>query len=313
MRSFVVLILFVLFLHASGNAENVKYMGSLLSDPPTAIPCGKFVVRNFLFFDDHRGIYNEDWESGSRDDSYHSFQYQLQGFFGLNSFFDVSLSPQVYFNYGGRYAYYNVGDLTAGLDFQLLEEDVLPGIKFAVREVFPLGHYHLFNLKRGEMEKTGSGCFSTQLALFLYKGYRLSCNWFLNTTFQAQYQINSAVDVKGFHAHGGGFGAQGKVLVGNAWQALADVQLFYKEATVFSLDALYEHHDASTFFGHPGLDFFGRHIRIGQLSSERISLAPSFAYQFHSGVGIMVGSWFSLCGRNAQQFTQYVANLFYLY
>lgn len=305
--------LFALLLHAN---ENAKYMGSLLSDPPVAIPYGKFVVRNFLFYDDHRGIYNEDWESSSRIDSFHSYEYQLQGFFGLNSFFDVSVSPRFFFNHGGRYAYSNVGDLTAGLDFQLLDEDCfsfLPGIKFAVREVFPLGHYNLFNLKRGDMEKTGSGCFSTQLALFLYKGYSLSCNWFLNTTIQGQYQINSAVDVKGFHAHGGGFGAEGKVLVGNAWQTLVDLQLFYKEAFVFSLDAMYEHHDASTFFGHPGLDFFGRRCKINQLSSERVSLAPSFAYQFHSGIGIMIGSWISVCGRNAEQFTQYIANVFYIF
>lgn len=160
---------FVLSLHAN---ENAKYMGSLLCDPPTAIPYRHFVIRNFLFFDDHRGIYQNNWESSSRKDSYNSIQYQLQGFFGLNSFFDISLSPRFYFSHQGRYAYANTGDLIAGLDFQLLEDEkfpFLPGIKFAVREVFPLGHYQIFNVKRGDMEKTGSGCFSTQLALFFIR------------------------------------------------------------------------------------------------------------------------------------------------
>jgi hypothetical protein len=206
--------------------------------------------------------------------------------------------------------------LVAGLDFQLLEAEkysFLPGIKLAVREVFPVGHYQLFNLKRGDIEKTGYGCFATQLALFFYKEYRLSCHWLLSTTIEAQYQINSPTSVTGFHAYGGGFGTHGKLLVGNSWRTLVDWQLFYDKAISFALDALYEHQDASTFYGHPGVNFFGRYCKTHLSSSERVSLAPSFTYQFPSQVGIMVGSWFSLCGKNTQQFVQYLANVFYVY
>lgn len=306
------LLFFCFFLSAN---ENAKYMGSLLSEPPTAVPYGHFVIRNFLFFDGHKGVYNSNWESSSRPDSYNSIQYQLQTFFGLNSFFDISLSPRFYFKHKGRYAYCNTGDLIAGLDFQLLEEEkfsFLPGIKFAVREVFPLGNYQLFNLKKGDMEKTGSGIFSTQLALFLYKGYRLNSNWFLNTTIEMQYQINSSVIVKGFHAYGGGLGANGELLVGNSWRSLVNLKLFYKTFSC-SLDALYEHHDSSTFYGYSGLNFFGRHSGTGQPSSERVSLAPSLAYQFPSQIGLMVGGWFSVCGRNTEQFHQYITNVFYIF
>lgn len=307
------LLFFAFILHAN---ENAKYVGSLLSDPPTAVPYSHFVIRNFLFFDDHKGIYKNNWESSSRADSYNSFQYQLQTFFGLSSFFDISVSPRFYCTYKGRYAYCNSGDLAVGLDFQLLEDDrftFLPGIKFAVREVFPLGHYKLFNLKRGNMEKTGSGCFSTQLALYFYKEYCLSSNWLLSTTIEMEYQINSPTSVKGFHAWGGGFGANGKLLVGNSWRSLIDLQLFYGQAISGFLDVLYEHQDSSTFYGHPGLNFFGRHCEASQASSERVSLAPGIVYQFPSQVGLMVGSWFSVCGRNAEQFAQYVGNVFYIY
>lgn len=261
-------------------------MGSLLCDPPTVVPYGHFVIRNLLFFDDHRGVYRSDWESSSRIDSYNALQYQLQSFFGLGSFFDINFSPRFYGSYKGRYAYCNTGDLTAGLDFQMLEDtrfSFLPGIKFAVREVFPLGNY------------------------------QLSSNWFLNTTIQMQYQINSSVTVKEFHSYGGGFGTQGKMFVGNAWQSLIDLQLFYKKATSCSLDVLYEHQDASTFYGYPGLNFFGKHCRTHQPSSERVSLAPSFSYQFPTQIGLMAGSWFSVCGRNSERFVQYILNVFYIY
>jgi hypothetical protein len=308
-----ILLLSVFFLHA---AENEKSIGSLLSPPPTAIPYGHFIIRNFFFFDDHRGTYQHNWESSSRKDSYHSLQYQLQSYFGLNSFFDISFSPRFYLTHKGRYAYCNIGDLIVGMDFQLLEDKQLsffPGIKFAVREVFPLGQYQLFDVKRMNMEKTGSGCFATQLALFFYKGYLLSPNWFLNTTIEVQYQINSPINVKGFHSYGGGFGSQGKLLVGNEWQSLLNVQFIYCKAIIISLDALYEHHDGSPFYGNRGLNFFGKHCKRHHPSSERVSLAPSFAYQFPSNVGIMIGSWLSLCGRNTEEFRQYIANVFYTY
>ncbi|MBI3508505.1 MAG: hypothetical protein HY069_02560 [Chlamydiia bacterium] len=176
-----------------------------------------------------------------------------------------------------------------------------------------MGNYQLFDLKRGDMEKTGSGCFSTQLALFFYKGYRFSQNWSFSTILEMQYQINSAVTVKGFHAYGGGFGTDGKLLVGNAWRALANLQAFYGKPFSLSLDVLYEHYDGSIFYGHPGLNFFGRPCNTRQPSSERVSLAPSITYQFPSQVGVMVGSWLSICGRNAEQFIQYVANVFYIF
>jgi hypothetical protein len=307
------LLFFVFSLYAN---ENAKYIGSLLLDPPTVVPYGHFVLRNLFFFDNHRGIYQANWNSSSRLDSYNSFQYKLQSFFGLTSFFDISLSPQFYCTQKGRYAYCNVGDLTTGLDFQLLEPEKfssLPGIKFSVREVFPLGNYQLFNLKRGDMEKTGSGCFSTQLALFFYKGYQLSSNWFLNTAIDLQYQINSPISVKGFHTYGGGFGTDGDLFIGNSWQSLINLQLFYGKAISFSLDMLYEHEDASTFYGHPGLDLDGKCCQINVASSELFSLAPSFAYQFPSGLGFMVGSWLTISGRNAEEFIQYVANVFYIF
>lgn len=312
----LVLLLFAILLHANPNGPSGKYIGSLLCDPPTAIPYGRFLLRNFLSFDDHEGIYENNWTGHSRPDCYNSYQYQFQGFFGLNSFFDLSLSSRVYFTHKGRYAYCNTGDLVAGLDFQLLEEEkisFLPGIKWAVREVFPLGNYRLFNPKRGSMEKTGSGCFATQMALFFYKGYTLSCDWMVSTTIELQYQINSPVTAKGFHAYGGGFGANGKILVGNAWQSLMNVQLFYRQSIVLSLDALYEHQDGSNFYGYPGLSLFSKACKTHWPSSERVSLAPSFTYQFPSQMGIMIGSWFSVCGKSAEQFVQYMANLFYLY
>ena len=128
-----------------------------------------------------------------------------------------------------------------------------------------------------------------------------------------QYQINSSVTVKGFHAYGGGFGTYGKLLVGNAWRSLVNWQLFYRKGLSCALDVLYEHQDAATFYGYPGLNFFGRYCKTSQPSSERVSLAPSVAYQFPSQVGLMVGSWFSICGRNAEQFIQYIANVFYVF
>lgn len=305
------LFFFAICLHAN---QNAKYMGSLLSDPPTAIPYGHFVIRNLTSFDDNRGLYLNNWNSTSRKDSYNSIQNKLEFFFGLNTFFDLSLSTQFFFNYKGRYAYSNVGDITAGLDVQLLDElSTFPGIKFAVREVFPLGNYQLFNAKKGDIEKTGSGSFSTQLALFFYKGIPIHSNWLLNTILQVQYQINAPVTVKGFHCYGGGLGTNGKLLVGNAWEVLAGLQLFYKNAFIFSLDALYEHQDGSDFYGYPGLNFFGGYSLPQYPSSERVSLAPSFAYQFPFGLGIMFGSWITLTGRNTEQFTQYILNLFYVY
>src|SRR5689334_17415060 len=71
----IISVFFSFYLHPN---VDQKYMGSLLSDPPVAIPYGHFVLRNFLFYDNHQGVYQSNWSRSSRIDSYNSIQYELQ-------------------------------------------------------------------------------------------------------------------------------------------------------------------------------------------------------------------------------------------
>lgn len=303
-----------LFVGLLGAYENITHIGSFLAGPPVAVPLGHFLFYNTLLFEEHSGLYSSQWEGYDRLDAYYSVENRFESFVGLSAFCDCHFAFKALFNYKGRYAYGNVGDLLFGLDFQLLEENRwFPGLKFSVNEVFPLGNYEYFNIKRGYMEKTGSGAFSTQFALFLSKNYALYPNWTLSSIGKLQYQVSSPITAEGFHSYGGGFGSKGKLLIGNAFEALVSLGLLYQNRILFFLDTLYEHQDSFSFYGYPGFNLYGRRPDPDLPSSERISLAPSITYQFPSQFGLKLGSWFSLYGRNSERFMQFGLQLFYAY
>src|SRR5690606_31876422 len=83
--------------------------------------------------------YNENWQIVSRE-HFLSINPQLFCYFGLTPWCDINIVPQFFYQHTEDENSVQFGDLMVGLDFQLLPIDFttyFPGIKFAIREVFP--------------------------------------------------------------------------------------------------------------------------------------------------------------------------------
>lgn len=290
--------------------------GPLIAPPGTAVPYGDFTVESYVYFTTNTGAYNKDWHAVSADRNFYSLNAQFRSYFGLTPWCDLNIIPQVFFNRTYSQQYFNIGDLTVGLDFQLMAADLtpyFPGIKFAVREVFPTGNFQYLSPRRLWTDQTGAGTFATQFDLVLYKVFHLYDHHFLSTTFSAQYTVATPVNVHGFNTYGGGFGANGKVIPGNGFQVLASFEYSLSQNWVLALDNVYTHTDASEFFGMPGISFEGTFATVGPPSSEQLSFAPAIEYNFSRNFGIIAGCWFSAMGRNSSEFLSGVINFDYTY
>lgn len=292
--------------------------GPLLSPQGTVVLYGEILLKSYLYGIVKTGQYDKNWHAVSLTDEYSlvednffSLQLHLMSFFGLTPWCDLNITPQVFYqNSSGQQAAY-LGDLTVGLDFQLLEATAspyFPGIKLAVREVFPTGRYQMLSPRKMYTDQTGEGAFATQFALVFYKVFSLCHRHWLSMTASAEYTIPSAVEVLGFTAYGGGFGAHGTVLPGNRLQGIVSFEGTINRHWVLALDSVYIHADRSSFMGEPGISFAGRDADMGRASSEQWSLAPAIEYNWSESMGVIVGSWFSLMGRNSLQFYSGVAN-----
>jgi hypothetical protein len=188
-----------------------------------------------------------------------------------------------------------------------------PGIKLAVREIFPTGNFQYLHPRKLGTDETGLGTFATQFNLIFYKVFHVYGHHWLSTTVSAEYTVNTPVHVHGFNVYGGGFGANGKALPGNQFQGIVSFEYTLNRNWALALDGVFVHTDATLFYGIPGVTFAGTLANEGQPSSEQWSFAPALEYNWSDRLGIIAGCWISAWGRNSAVFRSGVVNIDYKY
>lgn len=290
--------------------------GPLIAPKGTTAAYGDFVVKSYVYCTTNTGSYDKNWDVDSADENLYSLNTQFLCFFGLTPWCDLNIIPQLFYNRTSGQQYFNSGDLTVGLDFQLMADGFtpyFPGIKLAVREVFPTGNFQHFHPRKLLADQTGAGTFATQFDLVFYKVFHLWALHWLSMTLSAQYTVNTPVNVHGFNAYGGGFGTKGKALPGDSFQGIASFEFKINRNWVLALDSVYTHTNVTEFFGIPGISFSGTFADVGKPSSEQFSFAPAIEYNFDGHFGIIAGCWFSVLGRNSAEFLSGVVNFEYTY
>lgn len=303
-------------LHEPEVAAGPWFTGPLIAPLGVVVPYGDVAVRSYLYFIAETGAYGQDWQSVGGEENFYTLTAQFQCFFGLTPWCDLNIIPRFFYKTTSNQHFFYPGDLTAGLDFQLMKEDAtpyFPGIKFAIREIFPTGNFQYFHPRKLLTDETGEGTFSTQFDLVFYKIFHWRDSCWLSMTWSAQYTIHMPAHVHGFNTYGGGFGTDGKVLVGSDFQGILSFELSLNQNWAFALDSVYRHGDSAQFFGMPGIAFTGTFAEVGRASFEQLSFAPAIEYNFSKSLGVIVGCWFSAAGRNSPVFRSGVVNFQYVY
>lgn len=290
--------------------------GPLISPVGTVVPYGDFIVKSYVYLIANTGAYDKNWHAVSLNENFYTLNAQFLFFVGLTPWCDLNIIPQFFYHSISHEGSFHPGDLSVGFDFQLMADDFtpyFPGIKLAVREVFPIGNFQYLHPRKLLTDQTGNGTFATQFDLVFYKVFHLYGLHWLSTTLSAQYTVNTPVNVHGFNAYGGGFGANGKALPGNIFQGIVGFEFTFNQNWVLAFDTVYVHTNMTSFYGIPGISFQGTVASMGEPSSEQLSFAPAIEYHFNSNFGIIAGGWFSFMGRNSSEFRSGVVNFVYTY
>ena len=112
--------------------------GPLIAPIGTVVPYGDFIVKSYVYLITNTGSYDKNWHAVSASENFYILNAQFLCFFGLTLWCDLNIIPQFFYNKTSNQHYFHSGDLTVGLDFQLMAADFtpyFPGIKFAVREI----------------------------------------------------------------------------------------------------------------------------------------------------------------------------------
>ncbi|NBU99453.1 MAG: hypothetical protein EBS19_14805, partial [Spirochaetia bacterium] len=261
-------------------------------------------IEPYLYFQSAYGIYNRHWKFVNQTNLISISNYTLVQV-GVTNNFNISLSPQFYYQQRANNSFAGLGDWPLELYFNLLTEDQAgnqPGLLLALKGNIPAGRYRNLAPIDFVTQAIGSGSWRPAISLTIGKQIHLGGYQFITARASFSVQFPNKIRVKGFNSYGGGFGTDGIITMGSQYTAVGAFEYEFSRHLVFSMDFQWQRNNKITFSGKKGLNPDGSIALIGLPSSDQLSISPAIEYNFNGNVGLIMGVWGTIAGRNALAF-----------
>lgn len=238
------------------------------------------------------------------------FDFQM----GLTKVFGLEIIPSFVSSFKNGRSTTNWSDTILRFGIQLsreVEGSWIPDFRLIIQEVFPTGNYTSLRPENLGIDSTGKGSYQTGPFLVYHKNFHVFNNVRASIRSSVGYLIPTKAKVNGFNTFGGGYGTKGIIDIGNNFQAYfsGEIAFTWNWAGLFEL--IYFHNDKSSFKGTIGRKNDGTPAEFNLGSSNQLSLALELDHTFSSNLGMLIGSWFTLYGRNSTAFlSNFVAFLY---
>lgn len=178
----------------------------------------------------------------------------------------------------------------------------IPDFRVILQETLPTGSYQKLNPKNYGTDLTGMGSFQTGIYLVYQKLFHITNGQRLSIRSSLAYLYPAPVHVKGYNAYGGGHKARAKVYPGNLFQAYFSVEYSLSKYWAIINEWILYQNAKNRFKGKPGFLPDGQLSEISTRSSHQLSTAIELEHTFSARFGMLLGSWFTVTGRNSRAF-----------
>lgn len=284
------------------------FTGPLLSPSGRTVLPGSINIEPYLFWTVINGRYDNNWNYVSIP-TFNTMVFLTQIQTGLANRIDFTTFPQVFYSETRGKSSWGFGDLPLGIGIQLVEgqdKNWIPYIKLSFSEFIPTGRYQKLNAKKLGTDAHGEGSYQTHIGLTISKLFFFGEEHYLNTRFNTRASLFQPVKVKGINSYGGDPTTNGKVYPGTIYRVIGGAEYSFNRHWVLALDMELSSRNRIRFKGQSILP-------VNKPSSARLSAAPAIEYNWNSNVGVIIGSWFTITGRNTGKFVSAVGALNYSY
>ncbi len=287
------------------------FTGPLLARSGHTIPAGHHDFEPYFFYTDNLGMYGRHWNLVHSPSHINLTANPLYSF-GLTDWMDVQfLLPYTVNNANGPHSYHHFSDTTVLMGFQLIEQHGFwPDFRLSIAETLPTGKYE--NINNSGSSATGLGSYQTTLGFNFQYLYHLGGERYLRTRFVADYNYSSNLRVSGRSAYGGLPTSHGTVHPGPMVNVDLAFEYTWTRHWAVVMEGYFNHRQPSHFTGIVG-NTTNKPVVIGHDTSDELSIAPAFEYNWNEHIGIIAGEWLSVTGKNAIDFMSTVVaiNIFW--
>lgn len=289
--------------------EQPWFTGPILTPSGHVVPQNHQNYEPYVYWTRANGSYDPHWKHLSAP-IFNNVLYQMTMQFGVLPSTEFDAAPQFVYNKTQGQHMWRVSDLPLTLAFQLLYDQIntwYPGIKLRFAANAPLGKYDHLKPARLGTDIGGIGTWYPSVGIVLTHLYHITGIQYLSYRLFLNYSIGTPISVKGLSAFGGApsiagiKGTRGTVYPGNVFLVLAGLEYSLSQNWCLALDIQYQHTNKNRFSGYSP---FGK--KPIAPSKEFFALAPGIEYNWSSNFGVIAGPWFTVAGRNSQNFISYV-------
>lgn len=289
---------------ASWAALEPWFTGPVLAPSGHTIPKGHLNFEPYAMFTDSFGVYNRNWSVHKVPDTKRLSIMPVISY-GLTDYMDFQAVLPYAQNWKQDQHDSGIGDITLILGVQAYKQkagDWLPSLRMTVGELIPVGNYQNLNPAKQGIDATGQGAFQTSFGLNFQHLSQPYDDHYLRTRLSLSATVPHVVNVKGFNAYGGGVGTNAMVDPGRVLQADLAFEYQLTQNWVPVLEVMVLDRAPSSFKGTRGRTLTGLPASIGYGEVEQVTLAPALEYNINERMGLIAGVWFSLTGKETNQF-----------
>lgn len=273
--------------------------GPLVTPSARLVDPGHGICEPYVYWFAIDGFYQHNW-SAEKTPIFYQVIPEFVGKIGLVDRVNFTIVLRSYYNSVGNVSDTSFGDVTAGFDFALIKADKdKMALKFTVQEVFPTGSFENLDIDSLGTDVGGLGSYGTLIGLTTNKLFHFCGDHYLNVRVNAAYFYLTSVKVHGLNTYGGDPTTRGTVYPGKVFRVFAAAEFTLTKHIALALDVL-------SIFGSRNR-FTGETIAPLNLGSDiQFSLAPAIEYNFNKDIGVIVGSLFTVAGRNTPRFSSLI-------
>ena len=284
------------------------FTGPLLVPGATVDGTGNLFVQPYFSVGEGLGIYNNGL-SARRSAVETTINVQLEVGYGFTENFDAQVDVQALWNGEDNASDGGAGDTQLELHYALTDDDPdgwSPAVRVDYVQVFPTGKFENLDPAKKGTDARGSGVFAPSVALNFMKTFHLGGEHFFRPDLSVNFSVPIDDRVHGLNSYGGGQGTDGIVHVGNSLTAYLSGEYSLTRHWALGFDSTYTYVYATTFSGNPGVNPDGSPADVGVSSAYQITFSPQLEYNFDGNQGLVLGPWFTVAGRDTEDFVSFV-------
>ncbi len=291
------------------------FTGPLITPTAEVVTLGHWDFEPYVYVTSNYGVYDHHWNLHTGGHAI-TVLSQFPVWVGLTSFMDISFLPQFNSRFKNGLSSTQIGDVQITLDFQLVTAtptNYLPGIKFAITETFPTGPYENLSPSKDGVDIGGGGLYQTEFEIVASRQFAITPCHYLSLRTAFLYNFAPPSHVRGFHSYGGGFGADGKIKIGDQFTWLSSFEYNIGIHWALACDLQFLYSKSSSFSGKIGELSNGQPANIALPAGYQWSLAPAIEYNVNQNIGMIAGAWGSFAGKNSPAFLSgvFALNIYY--